>query len=301
MTAPRRRALVGLAVLLLLLLAVAVASTGSVPAGSGGARKPSEHVLDVLFSLFVLLMAFGAVLWGYLLLIRKSLAEEGDRPKRSPWASAVILVLVVGLLAVLIRWGSFDELRPNANDGGIRPLPSPAGDGASPADTGYQPEFSAGPVLVVLFLLAAVAYAWYRSYRARRRRLPPLAEALLPLLADVLQESLDDLRAEPDPRRAVIAAYARMERALAAYGLPRSPAEGPDEYLQRIFSDLDVSGRATSNLTALFARAKFSTHDVDHGMKQDAIDALEAIREELRAAELLAEQQRALAHSQVAS
>ena len=37
--------------------------------------------------------------------------------------------------------------------------------------------------------------------------------------ADVLDETLDDLRAETDPRRAVIAAYARMERALAAFGL----------------------------------------------------------------------------------
>ena len=61
-----------------------------------------------------------------------------------------------------------------------------------------------------------------------------------PALADVLDETLDDLRAETDPRRAVIAAYARMERALAAYGLPRRPSEAPDEYLQRIFADLEV-------------------------------------------------------------
>ena len=54
----------------------------------------------------------------------------------------------------------------------------------------------------------------------------------MPVLADVLEETIDDLRAEADPRRAVIAAYARMERALAAAGLPRSPAEAPDEYLR---------------------------------------------------------------------
>ena len=120
-----------------------------------------------------------------------------------------------------------------------------------------------------------------------------MPESLLPALADVLDETLDDLRAETDPRRAVIAAYARMERALAAYGLPRSPAEAPDEYLQRIFADLDVSRRATSRLTALFAWAKFSGHDVAPEMKQEAIEALEAVREELRAAEILAEQQRA--------
>ncbi len=109
------------------------------------------------------------------------------------------------------------------------------------AASGFQPEFATGPVLVVA----------RRSSRSRPRvvpllpRPPPQARAAVgvapPALADVLEETLDDLRAEIDPRRAVIAAYARMERALAAFGLPRSPSEAPDEYLQRIFVDLDVS------------------------------------------------------------
>ena len=46
----RRRALLGLAALLLLLIAVAVASTGSVPAGAGGARRPADQIVDVLIS-----------------------------------------------------------------------------------------------------------------------------------------------------------------------------------------------------------------------------------------------------------
>ena len=74
----------------------------------------------------------------------------------------------------------------------------------------------------MLALVAIAVVAWYLSYRARRRRLEPMSDALLPVLADVLDETIDDLRAEADPRRAVIAAYARMERALAAYGLPRT-------------------------------------------------------------------------------
>jgi hypothetical protein len=148
-------------------------------------------------------------------------------------------------------------------------------------------------VLIVLALLAIAICAWYLAHRAQRRRLEPLAEPLLPALTDVLEETLDDLRAEADPRRAVIAAYARMERALAASGLPRNAAEAPDEYLQRIFADLEVSRRATSRLTALFAWAKFSSHDVAPEMKQEAIAALEAVREELRAAEILADERRA--------
>jgi hypothetical protein len=144
----------------------------------------------------------------------------------------------------------------------------------------------------VVAVVVIAVLALYLSHRARRRRLDPLPDALLPALADVLDETLDDLRAEADPRRAVIAAYARMERALGAYGLPRNPSEAPDEYLQRIFADLDVSRLSTSRVTALFAWAKFSGHDVAPEMKQEAIEALEAVREELRAAEILAEHER---------
>jgi hypothetical protein len=77
-------------------------------------------------------------------------------------------------------------------------------------------------------------------------------------LAVVREDTLDDLRAEQDPRRAIIAAYARLERVLAAFGL---------------------------RLTDLFTRAKFSLHEVDAGMKHEAIEALTIARDELLAAE----------------
>jgi hypothetical protein len=297
MSDSRRRALLGLAVLVLLLLAVAVASTGSVPAGSGGARRPSDRALDVLFSLFLLLMAFGALLWGYILLLRKDVAAEvhAGRPRRRPWVSIVGLVLALALVALAVRWLTATDGLRDGNAVGLDPLDPGSGPGRGDAPTAYRPEFATGPVLVVLGLLAVAGAAWYRADRARRRRLSVGSESPQPALADVLDETLDDLRAEADPRRAVIAAYARMERALAASGLPRSPAEAPDEYLQRIFADLEVSRRATARLTALFAWAKFSSHDVAPEMKQEAIEALEAVREELRAADVLAEHERIVA------
>lgn len=297
MSGSRRRGLLGLAALVLLLVAVAVASTGSVPVGSGGTRRPSDRFLDVLISLFLLVMAFGVLLWGYVLLIRKNVVAQAAaaRRHRSPWASAVGFALGFGLLALFVRWLSVDDGLRQRIAARIRPRPTSPAAGNATAPGDYQPEFATGPVLVVLGLIAVAVAAWYLSYRARRRRLEPMSESFLPALADVLEETLDDLRAEADPRRAVIAAYARMERALAAYGLPRSPAEAPDEYLHRIFSDLDVSRRATARLTALFSWAKFSSHDVVPKMKQEAIAALEAVLEELRAAEILAEHQHAAA------
>jgi hypothetical protein len=80
----------------------------------------------------------------------------------------------------------------------------------------------------------------------------------------------------------VIAAYARMERALAASGLARTQAEAPREYLERTLPELGASAGSAKRLTALFERAKFSPHRIDAGMKEEAIAALTALRDELR-------------------
>jgi hypothetical protein len=97
-----------------------------------------------------------------------------------------------------------------------------------------------------------------------------------------LERTLDDLRAEQDPRRAVIAAYAQMEGALARAGLPRRPSEAPREYFNRVLSDLGVGADSVERLTGLFERARFSPHAIDAAMKDEAIAALEHLRDELR-------------------
>jgi Domain of unknown function (DUF4129) len=105
--------------------------------------------------------------------------------------------------------------------------------------------------------------------------------ALAAALKDVLADSLDDLRAERDPRRAVIRTYARMETTFAAYGVAREESEAPLEYLARVLDSMRVSAYSVRRLTQLFERAKFSPHEVDAGMKDEAIEALAGLRAEL--------------------
>jgi len=285
---------------MLLLAAVAIASTGSLPAGTGGARRPADRFVDVLISLYLVLMVVGVGMWVYLLAIRRDVTAEAiaNRKRRSPLAQVLTFAFAFALLALFVRWLSVDEsLRRRIADRISRSQQAANRNPTTPDR--YEPQFATWPVVIVLVLVAIALVAWYLSYRARRRRLPPLPENVGPALVDLLDETLDDLRAESDPRKAVIAAYARMERALGAYGLPRDPAEAPDEYLSRILADLDVSRRASSRLTALFAWAKFSGHDVAPEMKEEAIAALEAVRAELRAAEILAEQRRVEAQAEL--
>jgi hypothetical protein len=118
---------------------------------------------------------------------------------------------------------------------------------------------------------------WKRRHGAAWEREAELTAALDEVLAD----TLDDLRAERDPRRAVIGAYARLERTFAAHDVAREPSETPREYVDRALDRLGVSAFAVRRLTQLYERAKFSPHEIDAAMKDDAIDALAGLREEL--------------------
>jgi hypothetical protein len=109
------------------------------------------------------------------------------------------------------------------------------------------------------------------------------AEGVEEELARTIGSSIDDLRRERDPRRAVIAAYANLERVLATHGLARRGAEVPYEYLARVLMSLQVREGAVQALTGLFEYAKFSPHDIDPTMKESAIELLVAVREDLQA------------------
>jgi uncharacterized membrane protein (DUF485 family) len=156
------------------------------------------------------------------------------------------------------------------------------GRGKGGAETHYDPTFQ-WPVLwaaLALLAIAVGAWLWWR-----RTHPPVVTRAATPTMEEDVAASigaaLDDLEAEPDPRRAVIAAYARMEGVFGRHGLRRDPSETAGEYLRRILLGLTSQSDAVRRLTGLFEQAKFSTHAIDARMKQDAIDALRVIRDDL--------------------
>jgi hypothetical protein len=288
---PRSTLLTTLGVLAALAL-VAVAARGSTSAGGSGVRKPSEMLLDFLVSLYIVLLGLGLVMVIVLLVLRRHVRPADLDPKRNALRSLVIAsVFIVGAFLVLQRL----ELRnPDVRLPPPQP-PATSDDGRTQGAGGdtYEAEFAWIPMLVLGLLVLVSGLAWWRAGKARGRarergRKATLAETL----ADVLAETLESLRAEPDPRRAVIRAYARLERMAAASGVPRRPAEAPLEYLGRLLAGLEVGPAAVRRLTSLFERAKFSHHAVDVSMKQEAIAALESVQEDLHQAELRAQEAR---------
>jgi hypothetical protein len=103
-------------------------------------------------------------------------------------------------------------------------------------------------------------------------------------LAAVLDDAIEDVLREQDPRRAVIAAWARLERVLAAHGLPRQPAQAPFEYAGLAVAEAELTPAAVEGLARLFEWARFSVNEVTPGMREEALGALVAIRDQIRLA-----------------
>jgi uncharacterized membrane protein YidH (DUF202 family) len=270
-------------VVLALVAVVAIAATGSTSSGTGTTRPPAEALLDMLFTLGLIAVLAGGVLLVYGLTQRKAVARQMATGRYR--SSLVGWVVLAGVYAAL--W----YFRPNnlgftQSDSGIEdPLFPDREPGSTEAQRGtdYEPRISWLAIALVVGL-AVAGIAAYAASKRRARERGPGDEELAADLAHALDDSLDDLRAEADPRRAIIATYARLERVLAANGIPCRPAETAQEYVPRVLRGLALDPRAVERLADLFARAKFSHHDVDATMKEEAIHALEDVREELRLA-----------------
>jgi hypothetical protein len=196
------------------------------------------------------------------------------------WQYLIIAVVVVVLIAPLV---AAYFLRPGGHS--FQRLPTPLGSlihglgTRSLRTVGTTLEWSVPLALVLLAGVGVWLYVAARSGRPKARR-----RLLVDELTEALDVSLDDIEAEGDARHAVVRAYARMERVLDDHGLPRRRSETPYEYLDRVLEEVRASGPGTRRLTELYERARFSTHEIDSGMKEQALDAVRTLRGELEEA-----------------
>jgi Domain of unknown function (DUF4129) len=276
---PFRPALLAAAVVFLLAV-VAAASRSEESSLPGDAHRRS--LPDAFWDYLVTFAVIGALL---VLVLVMTMKIPLPRRQSSSLGLAQVLgtIAVVGLVVIAAQRANLPDLRPGDEglaDTEVTARPSEA----KPADQlerdrGIELQWPLVFAAGVLTLLGAGAYYLRRGVERRRLSMTGPAAAL----SLALDESVEDLRAERDARRAVIAAYARMERALERQGLGRRAHEAPLEYLARVLRELHVRSSSVLALTELFERAKFSRHEIDAEMKDEAIGALVAVRDDLRA------------------
>jgi Domain of unknown function (DUF4129) len=280
------RSVLAIGGLLAFLALVAVAAAGHAP--SGGASRPSApapHLLqDYIATLFVLIMPVGLLIIVWAMLMKNVYRDVPLKSKEFPLHGVprpfIQVAIIIALIAIGLRFGPFfDNQNQNST---VAETKNGKKTKATDRPAPYEPQFQWLPMFVVGSLVVGIGGAMVLMSVRRQRELlaaTPIRETL----EEVLTETLDDLRREPDPRKAVIGAYSNMERTLAARGVPRDESEAPGEYLARILDVVGASGHSVRRLTRLFARARYSPHEIDLQMKEEAIDALTGLRAELAA------------------
>jgi hypothetical protein len=193
---------------------------------------------------------------------------------RLPWAVRIVLVLlplavVAFALASMKRFAS-SEPSPR----GFVPTAIPA----NVADTSGN-----GAALVLACVVVALTAGLVAAVLLRKMPALPIQVATpADAAAEILDEGLDAILAEDDPRKAVIAAYVAMERAMARRGWARRPHEAPTEYLTRVLGVAPSRAGDLGELVRLFELARFSKHTVTASMRETAVDVVGRLRADLQ-------------------
>ncbi|MDQ4144526.1 MAG: DUF4129 domain-containing protein, partial [Actinomycetota bacterium] len=191
-------------------------------------------------------------------------------------------------LVGLALWATFASYRQDeatSEDGRALPTPtvSPSPQDESEGDPASGPRYSEpfGIVVGTLFVAALGAMTVALLLLFRKQEVREGARSLEAELIEELEAGLEDLLAIDDPRAAVIACYSRMETVVHLAGVEAAASDTPFELLARILQRADVSEESARRLTELFEEAKFSTRAIDEPMRQEALGAIRAVREEI--------------------
>jgi len=283
LSAARTAALAGSLVALLVVVSVAARSGDhgrAMPGGSLASAAGQHAAVWVLLVIGPIAGVLGLGVFLYSQVVRRRDPALAVMRRKARRRLLVFVAIAIALEIYYLRTGhnplSFLHIRnPLAN---VSPPPPAKGHphAAAPGNGFATVDWAIAGVTWLLIVAAVIVV-----YR-RMRRTEELEDGAAPLELedDPPDTRLARLRAEKDPRRAVIGAYALMDRLMADRALGRRRSEAPVEYLGRM--TLAGYGRITAlgRLTRLYARARFSTHPVDTGMQAEAVDAVEAIAAE---------------------
>jgi len=265
----------------LLLGAVALASDPAREAADGPARR---FLLLLPDSLVTAALVVGSVavllLFAFLMALARLKGQDKDLP-RTRWGMLALPILLAA--AAVGRFGSAGDLfsfSPLARFA-ERESPFSGRDLAAVSSPLFTVAVGALIVAGALALLGFAVFVlfgdrisewWGRSFGAPRS---PLAVAV--------DESLDDLRTDADPRAAILRCYRRFEHLLARSSVPRAPWQTPLEFMREALARLPLPAEAVGRLTGVFERARFSNEALGPSDRDGALASLVDIRTALEA------------------
>jgi hypothetical protein len=276
---PKAKGLAVAALCLVCLVVVAVAT----PSGSPFDTDPSGVLTPRVPALVgVILIVFGIVAAmgvAYVVLVTMGLPYDYLARRRKWWAGLAAMMAVAAIIAVAVNVS-----RPmGEGDRGLPPARERRDESSPLRDPAARSNDALGAATALLLGLGFLGVVVAAIYRRRAWEGGDVGEVEHDALVAEVDAGIEDLRSIRDPRAAVIACYARMERFFRAEGLRRRPSDTPFEFIARALRARKVDGPSPLGLTRLFELARFSDHPVDETMRADALAALEDVRARLEA------------------
>jgi Domain of unknown function (DUF4129) len=222
---------------------------------------------------------------------------------------AAVLAAAGAVLLVVAAWAttapSIPILRgavPNDHHRGferqprLRPPPRPTPPDQTQANDGFGLDITIVMYVLLLGLLALLALLLARRLVLRRRVRKARVESAEPELVDdewdgatpegLARSASRGLAAlsEGDPRNAIVQCWTELEDAVVALGFIRDPALTSEEFTAEVLQRYALGRGEIETLGALYREARFSEHAMSERHRAAAVDALTALRDELRAA-----------------
>lgn len=275
MSARWDRAAAAVAVVLGLLLVVGASARRPLNGGAAAPSLPTWPLLFVVGVGLVVSAALGLAVVGPIMRVR--VGQSGRSALRAgPLTLSLSLLVPAAIIALYTTQGTNGQRK-------VIGQPAPASHdklAGEPGERGAE-HSTAIAALTAGVGAGVVGFAGLAIVRARRRREEDVEPRAM--VAAGARDAAAAATIPADPRAAVLAAYARMETALASVGLARRPSDAPREYLARLEAGLGGGRAPAARLTELFERARFSPHPVGEDSRAEAIGALETLRMELEA------------------
>ena len=245
----------------------------------GAGRDPGatdRFSIPDLGGLVLAALAALAVLGAILLVFMRPNGPAPHR-RREPTRSLRSLLLTTLVILLLL----FALAPGDSSDEEASPPPEPAVPtlrGEVPATTDNRGGAD-GPDIAALMLICVVAGAVLLA-SARRSAAVGVGgadEPEVPLEAEfgpAVDEAAQLLRIGSDPRTAVLAAYASLERALAGRGEHRHPADTPAEHMAGVMAAAPALTGPAVRLGRLYEIARFSDQPISNDDRDRAAEAL---------------------------
>lgn len=294
-----------------LMTVAALALRGHIPGGEPIAERERPPSNPAALIVVIAMVCAAVAIIGFAIVVRlrdrtPRPASTGDLPRspatlgRPNWRfSFVVLALAIGwllLVLLLMQLGSPPE--QSLSDAPTAPETTQAPDTArsAPADDEPEPDTNLIGYLIPPMLILMVLVVVGTAVAARRQRAGPGSDrlddeggpvAVTPTAGESLVRAAEVGLAEMgdrtrEPREAIIACYAAMERELTRVpGAVPQDCDTPSEVLARAVGNRALRADSATELVELFEEARFSPHVMTEEHRGAAVRVLERVLAEL--------------------